>query len=69
MSTIDVQTTAANIIFVASENSEVTVRASEKTKVNTTVSGDTLRITSDEAENGIVNLKSREILVYIPKNI
>lgn len=30
VSTIEVQTTAANIIFVASENSEVTVRASEK---------------------------------------
>lgn len=66
MSTIEVQTTAANIIFVASENSEVTVRASEKLKVNTTVSGDILRITSDEAENGFVNLKSREIIVDIP---
>ena len=66
VSTIEVQTTAANIKFVVSENNEVTVRASEKMKVNTTVSGDLLRITSDESENGIVNLKGREILVDIP---
>lgn len=66
VSTIEVQTTAANIIFVASENSEVTVRASEKMKIDTTISGDILRIKSDETGNGIVNLKSGEILVDIP---
>ncbi|MEG0472297.1 MAG: DUF4097 family beta strand repeat-containing protein [Solibacillus sp.] len=66
INTIEVQTNASNIVFVASENSEVTVQTSEKMKVDTTISGDTLRIVSDGTGNGIVNLKNGEILIDIP---